>query len=284
MSIVAQEKEKNKVFSQDIFFKKEEDIDVGALAMRDNRKYGFTQIADAILTHPTLTRRAKLVYAALLHHARQKDHCWPSQKVLASECSMSVDTVQRALKDLRIFDFSEICSSCTEGHLCALHRDGLVVWKRRGLNKSNLYCLTPLYTSYDELSGKPQNTSSRIRKERQESNDREKEKKRKEEDSRTHPFMKKNELPALAVRIISDYSLEMHDVMHLVANLSQAASLYVFARENLRYTEEQFIEVLLRAKELAMKACIRDKTQDGWPARMKYFFVCARNELYGRRE
>lgn len=273
MQIVTYDTEENKVPVGG-----ENEDQLGELVMRDNRRHGYTQVVNAILTHPTLSRRAKLVYTALLYHARQKDYCWPSQRVLASECSMSVDTVQRGLKDLRDFDFSEVCSACKPGERCLLHKDGLVAWKQRGLNQSNIYCLTPLYQSYEELSGKPQNTEIENRAVRQESK-KHVEKEKKNEGVFSIPFSL-----TVSGKMITDYSLEMHDRMHLRENLCQTRNLLFFARENLRYTEDQFCELLAFCRTQAQKACIRDVNDDGWPARMKYFFACLRNALYQQRE
>jgi ribosomal protein S27AE/DNA-binding transcriptional regulator YhcF (GntR family) len=150
---------------------------LGRAVILDNLQCGFIQYASAIFCHPDISRRAKLVDGALLHHSRQKDDCWPGQQLLARECSMSVDTVQRALKELRSYKVSvdaesnaikiELdCPECTarqrleinprkrELIRCEQHQMGLVEWKQRGLNKTNFYRIVPLYSSLGALEEK----------------------------------------------------------------------------------------------------------------------------------
>lgn len=171
---------------------------LGRAVVANNLRHGFIQFPDTVFSHPQLPRRAKLVYGALLKYARQKDYCWPTQAKLAADCSMSVDTVQRGLKDLRSVIFrvdpdthqvviETTCPACLERQQrepdekkrrrvhCDQHSYGLVEWKQRGLNKSNLYQIVPLFSSLEELeaqlalasqadvSGKPHDADSTSR-------------------------------------------------------------------------------------------------------------------------
>lgn len=326
MSIVTQPCLKNKDFSDADFSKKENLLeDVGILVMRDNRKYGFTAFSNAILTHPKLSRRAKLVYGILLFHARQQDHCWPSQETIAEEATMSVDTVQRGLKDLHDFDFSGMCAECSSEERCPLHKDGLICWKQRGLNLTNLYCITPLYSTYDELeqegnknvvvedqetkqapcvvaSGKPQNTEIKGRKKPDESNlilnlsplqkttedsnlyaeSYYQEDSKKAWEAWKESKGKRDRLPDYATILITDLSNEWGDSAHLTSNLTQTANLFLYAKEQLRYNEDQFNAILYMMRQRASKG--RVSLVRGKSTRMKYFFACLRNKLYGLRE
>ncbi len=48
-----------------------------------------------------LPNRAIAVYMYLLHRANKDGQCWPSQKRISSDLSMSLSTVKRALQELR---------------------------------------------------------------------------------------------------------------------------------------------------------------------------------------
>jgi hypothetical protein len=147
---------------------------LGRAVITSNLQHGFVQIPDRILSHPRIPRRAKLVYAALLKYARQQARCWPTQETLAADCSMSVDTVYRGLKDLRSLIYrvdpvtheiviETACEACQALQAqepnakkrrrihCGQHSYGLVQWKQRGLNKSNVYQIVPLFASLEEL-------------------------------------------------------------------------------------------------------------------------------------
>jgi len=78
-------------------------------------------ISSWVLSHRELSFGAKVLFAALFAHAWPEDHCWPSQDELARDVSCTVRQVQRLLLQLR--------------------QAGLVAWKRRGLNRPNVYRL-----------------------------------------------------------------------------------------------------------------------------------------------
>ena len=88
---------------------------------RPAHRPALAQIPPAVLSHPDLSFGAKVLFAALHAHAWPEDHCWPSQEELARNVSCTVRQVQRLLLQLR--------------------QAGLVVWKRRGLNRPNVYRL-----------------------------------------------------------------------------------------------------------------------------------------------
>lgn len=82
----------------------------------------LAQLPPAVLSHRDLSFGAKVLFAALHAHAWPEDHCWPSQDELARDLSCTVRQVQRLLLQLR--------------------QAGLVSWKRRGLNRPNVYRLS----------------------------------------------------------------------------------------------------------------------------------------------
>jgi hypothetical protein len=88
---------------------------------RPAHRPALAQLPPAVLSHPELSFGAKVLFAALYAHAWPEDHCWPSQEELARDVSCTVRQVQRLLLQLR--------------------QAGLVVWKRRGLNRPNVYRL-----------------------------------------------------------------------------------------------------------------------------------------------
>ena len=62
---------------------------------------GFTIIPNIVFKRRDLSAYAKLVYIALLSYAWQQDQCFPGQARLADELQISVDSVQRALRQLQ---------------------------------------------------------------------------------------------------------------------------------------------------------------------------------------
>jgi Helix-turn-helix domain len=99
--------------------------DTGVIEIMDvNLRQGFAQVPRPVLRAQGLSVKAKLVYVALLDYAWQQGSCYPGQERLAADLDISVDTVQRALAELKRFE--------------------LVDWKQRGLNQTNVYRLLPL--------------------------------------------------------------------------------------------------------------------------------------------
>lgn len=87
-------------------------------------KQGFSQIPRIVLKAQGLSLQAKTIYALLLDYAWQKGSCFPGQTRLSKDLGVHRNTVQKYLTELKEF--------------------GLVKWKRRGVNKTNIYYLLPL--------------------------------------------------------------------------------------------------------------------------------------------
>lgn len=90
----------------------------------ENLKQGFAQAPRPVLKAKGLSLKAKTLYVLLLDYAWQEDNCFPGQPRLAEDLDISVDTVQRALNELRQYK--------------------LVDWKQRGLNQTNVYYILRL--------------------------------------------------------------------------------------------------------------------------------------------
>ncbi len=90
----------------------------------ENLRYGFAQIPRPILRAKGLSLKAKMVYCLLLDYAWNNDYVFPGQPLMAEELDVSVDTVQRALQELRAYK--------------------LIDWKQQGLNRPNIYYILSL--------------------------------------------------------------------------------------------------------------------------------------------
>lgn|GEM_PF-6801177 len=85
---------------------------------------GFTQVPNAIMRDPTLSVGARFTYGLLTSYAWEDETCFPGQARLSKEVGVS----DRALR----------------GYIEELGGRGLVVKKRRGMGRTNLYrLLTP---------------------------------------------------------------------------------------------------------------------------------------------
>lgn len=89
-----------------------------------NLRMGFAQMPRPVLRARGLSRNAKTLYALLLDYAWQDGSCFPGQARLATDLDVSVDTLKRDLDELR--------------------RYGLLSWKQRGMNQTNIYYILPL--------------------------------------------------------------------------------------------------------------------------------------------
>jgi hypothetical protein len=145
---------------------------LGQAVISSNLTRGFTQIPNVILHCPDISPRAKAVYGVLLSHARNTNTCFPGQRRMAKLTGYSEDTIQRGLKDLRGYlvridetgklVVDQACADCQQAQneepdprqkpfcRCPKHKC-LVVWRQRGLTHTNMYGITPLYHSLDEL-------------------------------------------------------------------------------------------------------------------------------------
>ncbi len=92
------------------------------------KQYGFAQISHLITEDRLLSDLAVRVYLALLKYAMNKNYCFPGQDKLAKTIGKSRSSIFRGLNELR--------------------NRGLVSWKTRGLNKTNLYILEPISEIY----------------------------------------------------------------------------------------------------------------------------------------
>ena len=87
----------------------------------DNLRDGFAQVPRLVMKAQGLSLKAKAVYMLLLDYAWQKGSCFPGHPTLAEDLDVSIDTVQRALQELRKWK--------------------LIDWKRQGLNRPNVYSI-----------------------------------------------------------------------------------------------------------------------------------------------
>ena len=97
---------------------------------------GFTQIPNVVLRHPELSAAAKLIYGLLLSYSWQDDFCFPAQKQLMVDASLTDKPIHKALQELK--------------------RHKLIDWNRQGQGKPNIYyILEDFYTK--QSSGGNQN-------------------------------------------------------------------------------------------------------------------------------
>jgi len=95
-----------------------------------DKRYGFAQISHLVTEDKLLSDLAIRVYLALLKYAMNKNYCFPGQDKIAETLGKSRSSIFRGLNELR--------------------NRGLVSWKTRGLNKTNLYVLKPVSQLYAE--------------------------------------------------------------------------------------------------------------------------------------
>ncbi len=100
----------------------------GTLLIEDETlRAGFTQIPNRVLHARNLSRDAKLLYGFLLSYAWQQGSCFPGYAQLCADMGASPSIVRKYLHELEVA--------------------GLLVQKRRGLGKTNLYTLCSLSTA-----------------------------------------------------------------------------------------------------------------------------------------
>src|SRR5215212_3927159 len=87
-------------------------------------RQGFVQLPRAVLKAPKLTRNAKCLYALLLDYAWQEGSSFPGQLRLAEDLGVTDRTIRTDLAELKEF--------------------GLIDWKQRGMNKTNVYYILAL--------------------------------------------------------------------------------------------------------------------------------------------
>ncbi len=97
----------------------------GTLLIEDETlRAGFTQIPNRVLHARNLSRDAKLLYGFLLSYAWQQGRCFPGYAQLCVAMGASPSIVRKYMRELEAV--------------------GLLVQKRRGLGKTNLYTLCSL--------------------------------------------------------------------------------------------------------------------------------------------
>ena len=99
-------------------------------------KQGFTAVPRVVLKAPNLTMQGKILFALLLDYAWQKGSCFPGQDRLANDLSVHKNTVIKHLNELKEF--------------------GLISWKQRGLNRTNIYYINPLESLESHSSVNPE--------------------------------------------------------------------------------------------------------------------------------
>jgi len=100
----------------------------GTLLIEDETlRAGFTQIPNRVLHASNLSRDAKLLYGFLLSYAWQQGRCFPGYAQLCAAMGASPSIVRKYMRELEAV--------------------GLLVQKRRGLGKTNLYTLCSLSTA-----------------------------------------------------------------------------------------------------------------------------------------
>lgn len=92
--------------------------------IEQNLKEKYARMPRPVIKAKGLSFRAKCVYLLLLDYARDKDYCFPSHEQLAEDLDTSIDTIQRALQELKDY--------------------GLIDWKRMGYNRPNVYYILRL--------------------------------------------------------------------------------------------------------------------------------------------
>ncbi len=108
----------------------------GTLLIEDETlRAGFTQIPNRVLHARNLSRDAKLLYGFLLSYAWQQGRCFPGYAQLCAAMGASPSIVRKYMRELEVV--------------------GLLVQKRRGLGKTNLYTLCSLSTATLEPPASP---------------------------------------------------------------------------------------------------------------------------------
>ncbi|AKX94355.1 hypothetical protein MOTHE_c15620 [Moorella thermoacetica] len=96
-------------------------------------KKGFTSAPNAVLYDSSLSIGARWLYIILLSFAWQENECWPGHERLAQIAGCHRNTIEKYLKELRTA--------------------GLVSWKRRGLNQTNIYYLHDPFQAWRPAPG-----------------------------------------------------------------------------------------------------------------------------------
>lgn len=105
---------------------------------------GFAQVPNAVMRAKGLTPQAKCLYTLLLTYAWRDASCFPSQKTLSTDLSISDRYIREILKELE--------------------KAGYLKIQRQGLNKPNIYHFLDFYADRNPGSAperKPSSTQER---------------------------------------------------------------------------------------------------------------------------
>lgn len=89
-------------------------------------KNGFTAMPNSVIMARGLSIGAKLIYGLLIMFAWQENECFPGQERLSVAAEVSIRQVQRYLLELREY--------------------GLITWRQRGQNQTNIYYIKDIKT------------------------------------------------------------------------------------------------------------------------------------------
>lgn len=83
------------------------------------KRKNFTMVPNAVLSECQISISARLLLCILFKYTFQKDHCWPSQKLLAQDIGLGVRQVRNLLTELE--------------------NEKLIDTERSGWNRNNTY-------------------------------------------------------------------------------------------------------------------------------------------------
>ncbi len=165
-------------------------------------KQGFTAIPRAILKSPMLSMQAKILFALLLDYAWQKGSCFPGQERLAEDLNVHRNTISKHLIELR---------SC-----------GLITWKQRGLNRTNVYYINSLATVQFEKVDKSSILSDSHSSVHPES----------------HPSMHQEQHPSVNIIKEDEYKKKEYKKPLTLGNVNEQINLNTFDNEAIEIAKE----------------------------------------------
>ena len=72
-----------------------------------SKTYKFGIVSHKVITDPELSLTAKAVYSMLCVYANKKRVCWPSRATLADIGGVSITTIDKAIKELKLKNYVE---------------------------------------------------------------------------------------------------------------------------------------------------------------------------------
>ena len=73
---------------------------VATLSVSSSPPHGFVALPNLVLLDRRLSRGARLLFAVLKRHARQRSICWPGYRSLCRDLAACEDTVRRWMREL----------------------------------------------------------------------------------------------------------------------------------------------------------------------------------------